>query len=418
MRAQLLLALVSSGCAWEPPLNSNELAAPPLLSTLSGSVILLSDEEPATTYITVYDADNPGPPAGTGAPVTFATVPRASYSTDSAGIRASSYTITQLPAGDYLLNALMDTDGDFNPFTPALAGATCGDWLGSHLASLEDALPATLSIEAGEAYSDIPIFLGAQVTTERPAFEFVGVPELSLRSVLDGTQAPLFQVTATSVDTAFHPDLPLQFAPRCEPDPTTSCDQLPYCPCDLASLEPCTTAIYVWLVDADTDGLPDPYPAPAQQAAGLLDVWPRVYLEHLGALSTFEHEGQELPERWVSEAYPLAAELGATLLGGGAVSDLVPIGVPVPTRDLSITFAPIFVHYHADGEDGEDANGPFDLVDLTQGAAVEQVPLESWSVTLVSFTGQTWTLPNEIAGLPRDGDFDTVKQGIPLLLDP
>lgn len=414
MRA-LSLALLGSACAWEPPLNSNELAAPPLLNTLSGPVVLLGDVEPATTYVTVYDADDPGPPAGTGAPLTFGTVPAASYSTEDAGIRAASYTITQLPDGAYLLNALMDTDGDFNPFTPALAGATCGDWVGTHLASLEAPLPAAISLEGGGAYGDVPVFLASPITTERPAFTFVGVPELSLRGVLEGTTPPLLRVSATGIDTAFHPELPLQLDPACDPEP--GCDQLTYCPCDLQAFEPCTTAIHVWMVDADADGIPDPHPGPAQAAAGLRDVWPRVYLEHLGQLPTFEHQGQQLPERWVSEAYPLAAELGAALQAG-TPDAIAEVGVPTPFQDLSITFAPIFLHYHADGADGEDANGPFDLVDLTQGASVEQVPLESWSVTLVTHTGQTWTLPNEISAIPRDGDFDPAKQGIPLLLNP
>ncbi|MEZ4234595.1 MAG: hypothetical protein R3F59_00200 [Myxococcota bacterium] len=45
----------------------------------------------------------------------------------------------------WLFNALVDVDGDFNPFSKRACsrGATCGDWGGTHLADLAGT-PATV----------------------------------------------------------------------------------------------------------------------------------------------------------------------------------------------------------------------------------------------------------------------------------
>ena len=100
-------------------------------------------------------------------------------------------------------------------------------------------------------------------------------------------------------------------------------------------------------------------------------------------------------ERWVSENFPLGLEL----LTNPDVTAYGPLGVPFPVHSLSVLWSPVFRHYWPGGTDGQDAGGPFDYLDLRAAdVAVDAVPAGHYSITVVSFTGQTWTLPNE-AGL-------------------
>jgi hypothetical protein len=80
----------------------------------------------------------------------------------------------------------------------------------------------------------------------------------------------------------------------------------------------------------------------------------------------------------------------------------------------------VFKHYNAGGTAGEAPGGPFDIVTPTAEDSAG-VPTGTWAVTLVSFTGQTWKVPNEIAafGLPAlDSELDQAGQGAPLEIEP
>lgn len=411
-----LTAIALSGCAYEAPLDPG---AAPIANAISGDVVFAGLGPVGPTYVTVFSAANPGPPIGTGAPLTFVAVPGGAYTGGQAGLQTAPYALTRIPDGAYLLTALMDLDGDFNPFASALAGATCGDWVGAHLQDLVLQQPAPVEVSGGKVLDEVTVVVGQPMTTERPVFTFVGTPQLDLGDILQGLAYPLFRLRASAVDVAFSPTFPLTLGPVCAPDPAFPCDPTlaPACPCDAATLAPCQTALWPLLVDADLDGVVDPYPAEAQAAAGLLDVWPRVYLAYTGELAEFTVDGVTYPERWVAEAFPMAGEIGAAAayLGappGVAAAAFGPIGAPFPVTELSITFAPIFRHYHAAGAMGVDANGPFDLVDLTTGLPPDTVPAGQWSVTLVSYSGQTWNLPNEAAAL------GAVDQGLALAIQP
>lgn len=405
------------GCGYEAPLDED---APALLNAIEGDVLFAGTGDPATTYVLVFDDTSPGPPVGTGSPVTFAAVAGDAYDGGEGPVSAP-FSLTRIGDGGYFLNALMDVDGDFNPFSSALAGATCGDWVGAYLTSLAGTDQGVVEVRGGELVSGVSVLVGQRLDLERPAFELVGAPELSL-ALTTGPVPLLFRVQATSVATAFsdEPDpFLLQLGPACTPAAVPYCELMPSCACDVAAFADCSTALWVWMVDADADGLPDPYPDEALAAAGLFDIWPRVFLEYTGEQGTFEHGGSVLPERWVTQAHPLAAELGYVLLTGGDPSTLGPIGQPFPAHSLSVTFSPVFVHYHADGAMGEDANGPFDLVDAR--VTPDAVPAGGYATTLVSFTGQTWTVPNEIGvlGLPSlDPTFDAATQAGAVVVAP
>jgi hypothetical protein len=139
------------------------------------------------------------------------------------------------------------------------------------------------------------------------------------------------------------------------------------------------------MVDADEDGVLDPYPGETQAEAGFYDVWPRVYIEYTGELP----EG----ERWVSENFPLGFDLAIN----PDPAQFGPLGVPFPVESLSVLWSPVFRHYWEGGTDGTDVSGPFDYVDLRDAdVASEDVPAGQYALTVVSFTGQTWSLPNDI----------------------
>ena len=441
--AVLPLATLVLGACVEAPINDNPVGVPPALNSISGEVVFGGDDEApiGPTFITLYDAENPGPPVGTGGPVTFSSVPAEAFPPPDAGLRAASFGVSNLADGGYLVNALMDVDGDFNPFVSVLAGATCGDWVGTHLDNLDLNNPqsAVVPLSGGEYCEGVTVLVGQQIPTERPAFQFLVTdpeaganPVVSLATASNPLTPQRFRVGAATIATGFSPDTPVALGPACptwDIDPT--CTEGAFCLCDPDTFQnpkselynPCATAFYVLLEDADLDGVPDPYPAPAQAAAGIPNIWPRVFVEYAGGdLGTFTFNGEAIPERWVTQAYPLLAELGLAAAYGQGPETVVPaIGAPFPTSELSITFAPVFLHYHEGGAAGVDPNnGPFDVVDLTQGGSADAVPPGIWSVTLMSFTGQTWQVPNEIGALnlPGDPPFDATTQAGAVIITP
>src|SRR5262249_28449469 len=147
--------LFLAGCSYEAPLDPN---TQPLLGSISGEVVFggatgtdpSAETELGPTYVLLYDAANPGPPAGTGTPITFAAVSPDAFSGTDVGIDAAPFTLTRVVPGQYLVNALVDMDGNFNPLVTALAGPTCGDWGGAHISDLVTQAQAPVTVSSGE----------------------------------------------------------------------------------------------------------------------------------------------------------------------------------------------------------------------------------------------------------------------------
>ena len=97
----------------------------------------------ATRRSLVLAESAPPPPLGTGRPVTFAVVPRAALFTPGApdGLRSAPFVISQVPAGRYTVRAVLDVDGDFDPFALTRASATRGDVGGLMVASSSSPVP-------------------------------------------------------------------------------------------------------------------------------------------------------------------------------------------------------------------------------------------------------------------------------------
>ncbi len=414
LHPMLPILLVLGACDYEAPVDDAIIG-----NGITGTVVFSGPDAPSTTFVMLYRGDDPGPPAGTGGPVTFTTVGADSFTGRDQGMEAGAFAFTDVPDGEYYVSALMDHDGDFNPFGAALAGATCGDAVGGHLGDLEALEPVAVQVRNGTLLEGVTVVLGRPLDTERPAFvppEDYVVSRNKLASSIDAYGEPvlaklqLLPLTAVGLKAAYSRDLILNLAGPCDTD--VDCTALAACPC--AADTGCATALPVWLVDDDGDGQVDPYPADLQASQGLLDVWPRVYIEYLGQqvddpdtggiafeseLGTFRHRGETLPERWRTEAFPMAAELRGAADQGIPIAFVAggPIGVPFQAQALSVTLTPLFRHYHADGRDGLDASGPFDIVDLVDpDTPAKVVPAGTWSVTVIGPSGQAWTVPNEL----------------------
>ncbi|MEQ1568229.1 MAG: hypothetical protein ABMA64_21500 [Myxococcota bacterium] len=415
----LLIAARFAGCGYEAPLDPN---ASPIVGSMRGTLLYVGEGTVvAPTYTILFRADEPSPPYGTGSPVTFAATGPAAWSLEG-GMQSAPFSLTRLAEDAYQVNALMDVDGNFSPLSSALAGATCGDIVGGHLADLQTQAWAPVEVFDRHVTDDVPVIVGQEIPIERPSFT-IATQSLSLSAIAGGAP-PLFRLRAIQVNTAFSEELPLDLGPVCAPNPDPPapyppCAEQPACACELATVAPCGTALWVQVNDADLDGVPDPHPDPALAQQGILDVWPRVYLQYVGQEDppTYEFEGRPLQERWVAQAFPLLGEV-ATIVGAGA--DLptafatlgVPVGTPFPTYELSVTFAPVLVHYHADGA-LVGASGPYDVVDPLS-APPGTAPVGAWAVTVVNAAGQTWTVPNEIGllSLPSTHPaFDPLTQG-------
>ncbi|MCB9675712.1 MAG: hypothetical protein H6737_11380 [Alphaproteobacteria bacterium] len=407
MRSRIAIALAAllAGCDFEAPLLEGQ---PPIGNVVSGTLVANGVAVPGDTIVLVYAANDPGPPAGTGSPVTLATVPAAAYTGEGAGLQAAPFAVTGLDDGTYILQALMDLDGDFNPFDISVSGATCGDVAGAHVTDLVTGTIATVTVQGGQNLDDVTIALGTVVPLERPAFALPAPQVVSREASLNPTTPQTFTLASTAVHSAFGLDFPLDLPGPCAVN--AAAPQF----CDPTQLDLCDTAFWVHVVDAGQDGLPDPRPDLPPEA-GIPDIWPRVYLQYLGLPNADGTGFEPLPEgeSWSAEAFPFLAEIGAWAQGI-LPAPPVPVGAVVPMPGISVTWAPVAKHVHPGGQAIDPVSGEhYDIVDLRQGSPLDAVPPGAWSITVVAETGQTWRIPNALAvvGVTTQPDaFDPASQ--------
>ena len=98
------------------------------------------------------------------APITFSSVPGEAYTGDWAGVQAAPYSTSRIPDGSWILSALLDADGDFQPLLSSNAGATCGDWVGAHVADLATGTIAPVDVSGGILLDDVTVTVGAVVS--------------------------------------------------------------------------------------------------------------------------------------------------------------------------------------------------------------------------------------------------------------
>jgi hypothetical protein len=398
MRALLIVFPLSTACTWQPPLDTG---AETPGNSITGTLVASGVDCPADTIVFAYDAENPPPPAGLGGPLGMATVSAEDWSAAAQGLPSAPYALTDMADGTWILSALMDMDGDFNPFSTPLAGATCGDLAGVHISDLETLQAAPVTVEGGTTTSGITLLLGTEYPIERPAFAMSEGAVLSRELGANPSTLQTFGLRATGVHTVFAEDLVLDLEGPC---PAVDIGNFQIC--DPSVLDPCSTAFWVLPSDEDGDGFIDPHPDYPPET-GLMDIWPRVYLNYLGQPTAegFESELEE-GESYTAEAFPLLAEAALAAATGDA--DWLPTtpGAPLPLAELSVTWLPVVKHITSDGSS--------EILDLSDGlTAWGDLPAGHWSVTVIAHSGQTWTLPNDIGlwGLQSTSeDFDSASQ--------
>ena len=349
-----LLALLLLACEDEVPDNPF-VGDPPNL--LQGTILAGAVEEPATSVVFVSDADNPPPPLGTGRPATFVGVGADRFTSDGSGLRAAPFTVDGVPDGAWVLTGLMDHDGDFHPSVPTLAGATCGDRSGAWISA--SGLPAPVEVAGGQRVGALTVTLGGPLSTERPAFTIDDGPAL-----VPGLPQP-FVLSSVGVEATYGPELSLTLAPPSDP------------------LAACESSFLLHFRDLNRDGVIDAR-ADVPPESGLLDVWPRIYVEWLGAPGDGDGDGltdtftrDDDGARYVTEAIPYTP-CGAP---GCTPPEAAAIGVPTRVTRLPALLLPAVVRIDTSG---------------TTPVATDDVPPGAWSVTVVLETGQTWTVPNEL----------------------
>lgn len=364
MRHPLVLVLLS-GCAWEVPLSPDPEAA---TNGIQGTVVVNATEVTGPVFVLLYDAADPPPPEGTGRPVNFDAIPASAFSGDGTGVVSAPFALTDVPDGTFLVTALADQDGDFNPLVSIAGGSTCGDMVGAHLADLVTGDIGAVTVAGGELQSDVTVAVAQDMTLERPAFVFANNGVTRYDPTL-GEEAE--DDTFTLSSTAVHADL----------IDSVSGEQVPFIeltgPFDGTDL--CDTAFLLYVPDADGDGLPDPHPNEAFAAAGLPEVWPRVYLQYVGDEAA---EG----ETWASEAIydPEALIYGLYYAAAyGDTDNVLEVNTPYFLTEADFVFTGAAQRTGADGSS-----------EVVYG---DDVLAGDWGATVVSRTGQTWTVPNALA---------------------
>ncbi|TNE91060.1 MAG: hypothetical protein EP330_06310 [Deltaproteobacteria bacterium] len=402
MRIAILavLALSFTACQYSAPL-ADDRETP--LNVIAGTVAADSVDNPTHTILFVTDAANPGPPAGTGSPETFTTVPGSAFTDPSlAGLSGAHWSITNVPDGDWLVSGFMDQDNDFYFSTQisVLAGATCGDVIGAHVADVVSQALAPVSVYGGVLADDVTVALAVRLTTERPAFTIESAqidassgngPDISIATANAGGPFPQqFALRATGV----HTDVPGLGEVHLDG------------PFDPTAPAPCQTAILTSIVDANLDGVPDE--PPGLEGNGLIDTWPKIYLQYLG------DTGDD--STWAAQAF-VSPLFRATLAGennsydddgDGTVDESydIPLNTPSYLPEIQVTWIPGALHTLADGTQ--------EVVTVP-----DQIPQGDWSITIVEETGQTWSVPNQLASWPSiDNSFDPTKQAATLVIGP
>ena len=368
---------MATGCDYTAPLDPNAKTG---ANAISGTVVINGTRDIGPVFILIYDANNPPPPVGTGRPVSFGAVPAERFNTDGNGLLAADYAIPDLPDGDYLVSALMDVDNDFHPLIAngSLAGATCGDWLGAYVTDVFEQELAVVSLSGGELQDDITVAIASEVSLERPAFT-IPTGQTALNRTLAGSnpETPqVFQLGSTPVFSDAGLELTGPF------DGTNPCD----------------TAFAIIVRDVDLDGAPDPLPDPTLAALGAFDIWPRIYMQYVGTPDATGALVNELDE---GEAYLGQGLVFPTVL---TEPDLV-LNAPMLTTTLDVLWIPGAIHQLPSGGQTTVTN-PLVL------------PAGGWGVSLVSLTGQTWTVPNPLASYEStDVAFEPLSQYTVVLME-
>lgn len=405
MRSALLLPLLLAAC--ETDVYEDPDAKTPA-NVITGTLVVAGLTEPSDTIVLLFPGNNEPPPGQfggptqTGRPITFSTIPASEFTQgETDGTMSAPFYLSGLADNTYIVGALVDVDGNFHPLVDFMAGSTCGDWAGAHLADLTGKL-ARITVEGGTLTDNITVVVAAQKSWGRPAFKIKGEssPVIKRQLAIDDPDAvQTYTLQSVGIDT---------FTPFVDEDN----NPIPYTvdgPLAIGSWDGspvCESTFPMYPLDIDgtpgPDGHPDLPPNPS-----LLDIFPRVIIQYLG---TPQEDGtfvREVPANEITWAgagpiYPTNVLFGTW-----------PTNKVTPSNELPVIWIPGARKFYICEECVEDKSRVTQETDCNEGDTYDPVmkqcqsivtnpldiPAGAWSVTVINHEGVTWTVPNSTAAL-------------------
>jgi hypothetical protein len=391
MYRSALALLLLSACDYEVYVDPDAKAP---LNVITGTIVVAGLTEPSDTIVLVFPGNN-GPPPGvaggltnTGQPITFAVVPGSEFTTGNTdGTMSAPFYLTGLADNSYIVTALIDLDANFHPLVDFMGGSTCGDMTGAHVSDLLAGTLAPIDVSGGTHTSDIAIFVGVQNTWGRPAWEFDSEtpPKITRQIAIDDPEATQSYKIHTAGISAFQPFEGLPPYEIAGPLDVDAWD----------GEQTCESTFVMNPRDLDGDNLPDPHPD-IPPTPNVHDIWPRVFVSYLGEPQA---DGTFVNTRPEGETWAGAGVINPTNVFFG----FWPLNQFTPSDEMEVIWVPGAKRFYTALEGGT-CDSETHIYDPVMNQCVETVtnpldiPAGAWGVTVMQYSGQTWTIPNTTAG--------------------
>ncbi len=378
----LVLALASA-CEQPPVVPTQDKRQQSSSSRIEGEVVVQGTAR-GNAVVLLYDAARPPPPAGTGRPLAFTFIPASRLYGASledrtfAGPFTAPYAFTLVPQGRYIIRGFIDHDEcagaggscrgpDFNPWYSVTAEPNRGDVGGAAVDAVTrqsrviEILPTSESILAAATGVSVSFSDAATVPIDRPTFGLTG---------------------------------PVVYAPT-PGMPNKTIDLFPT-PIRDGPVDQRADVFYAKYYDDNRDGNPDGF-------------WPKVVVRKLddGSPSNLVDENDLDRNGVLDEAdfkdYP------HTDAGPDGKPDLVVLAAGFYTPPVQALLNDASGVPKRDPVTGDFAVVPVPslrlvlqpaALDVSNPAApparLESLPPGRYAIVLISFTGQTWRVPNEL----------------------
>ena len=333
---KLALLLLLASCE-APPVFAT--ADPPQSVTsgrIEGNVVAVGPARGNVTLL-LFDAARLPPPFGTGRPLTFSTVKGdVLFGTATGnGPFSAPFAFSLVAPGNYFIGGLIDANADFIPFYSVTAGANAGDVSGASVDPLTQA-PRVIAVTSATLDVGVSFSPAGAIPVDRPVFQVMG-------------NAPSVAVGMAGADIELGPQ-PIDAGAVHEPQP-------------------------VFLAQLAPDGM------------SLL--WPKVIVRKLAdpakslLIDDNDLDNNGVPDDPSKGVIVLAAGFDPTAIAALLVDAMgMPKTTPTPVTSLTLVLQ----------QQALDATDPAMPKPLPRASATG-----TYSITLIEPTGQTWTVPNELA---------------------